>query len=71
MVIPGLLTSNNNEAYEEARAWKGYDLDDTAAAIGEGLVQCEGKDMDIVLLELQHAPALLTTRLRQLAAWFR
>lgn len=41
-------------------AWKGYDLDDTAAAIREGLELLQGKSMDIVLMDLQYAPAVLT-----------
>jgi len=40
--------------------WKDCDLDDTAAAIREGLELLQDKGMDIVLMDLQYAPALLT-----------
>lgn len=40
--------------------WKDYDLNDTASAIREGLELLIGNGMDIVLMDPQHAPALLT-----------
>jgi hypothetical protein len=40
--------------------WKGYELDDTASAIREGLELLRGKGMDIVLMDPQYVPALLT-----------
>jgi lysophospholipase L1-like esterase len=40
--------------------WKDYDLNDTASAIREGLELLIGIGMDIVLMDPQFAPALLT-----------
>lgn len=40
--------------------WKDYDLNDTASAIREGLEILIGNGMDIVLMDPQYAPALLT-----------
>jgi lysophospholipase L1-like esterase len=43
-------------------AWKGYDLDDVANAIEQGLdlLKQEQETMDVILMDLQYAPALLT-----------
>ena len=42
-------------------AWKGYDLDDVANAIEQGLDLLKQKQetMDVILMDLQYAPALL------------
>jgi hypothetical protein len=40
-------------------AWKGYDLNDVAAAIKEGLELLAKQPMDVILMDLQYAPALL------------
>jgi hypothetical protein len=39
--------------------WKQYDLLQVAAAIREGLKRLKGMSMDIVLMDLQYAPAVL------------
>ncbi|SRR5581483_5040805 len=43
-------------------AWKGYDLDAVGKAISDGLklLKKKQKNMDIILMDLQYAPALLT-----------
>jgi hypothetical protein len=38
----------------------GYNLDDVAAAIGKGLKLLGGEPMDVVMMDLQYAPAVLT-----------
>lgn len=38
---------------------EGYDLDDVAAAIAAGLKRLSGLAMDVVLMDLQYAPAIL------------
>lgn len=40
-------------------AWKGYDLNDVAAAIKEGLKLLAKQRMDVILMDLQYVPALL------------
>jgi GDSL-like Lipase/Acylhydrolase family len=40
--------------------WKGYNLDDVAAAIEEGLNLLKKKSMDVILMDLQYVPAVLT-----------
>lgn len=40
-------------------AWKNYDLDDVRQAILRGIDHLEGTDADLVLMNLQYAPALL------------
>jgi lysophospholipase L1-like esterase len=41
--------------------WKGYDLNDTVSAVREGIELLIGNGMDIVLMDPQYAPALLTS----------
>jgi len=38
----------------------GYNLDDVAAAIGKGLKLLGSESMDVVMMDLQYAPAVLT-----------
>jgi hypothetical protein len=38
----------------------GHNLDDVATAIGSGLKLLGGKAMDVILMDLQYAPAVLT-----------
>ncbi len=41
--------------------WKGYELDDVAEAIKDGLAMlAKEPSMDVILMDLQYAPALLT-----------
>lgn len=39
--------------------WKGYDLDNVAAAIAAGLARLSGLAVDVVMMDLQYAPAVL------------
>jgi lysophospholipase L1-like esterase len=41
-------------------AWKGYPLSDVAARIDEGLRQLSALPIDVVLMDLQYAPAVIT-----------
>jgi lysophospholipase L1-like esterase len=51
--------------------WKDYDLNDTGAAIRKGLELLIGNGMDIVLMDPQYAPALLTDdKIEAWVEWF-